>query len=149
MSLLERLSMRITAATSTASSSVHRLRKPRSDGRRIPVRSHPGRRMIGAYGDTCRARAQTRQPQLGASRAARSPLTQLNSNSGSGNCDSRQRCMSCRVNSATGAGKTGIGAMSRNGCLGSGASPWIQTSAPPRDRSDTLNLFPSMQNSRS
>ena len=29
------------------------------------MRSHRRCRMIGAYGDTCRAHAQTRQPQLG------------------------------------------------------------------------------------
>src|ERR1700736_6601594 len=64
-------------------------RRPRvsQPGRRLqtpakhapPVRdfrleSHPSRSMISAYGDGGRPHAQTRQPQLGASHSARSPL---------------------------------------------------------------------------
>src|SRR6266849_3203063 len=61
------------------------------------------------------------------------PLSLRNSNCGSGNYSSRQRSIPPRVSSASGASKTGIGSTSRNGCLRSGASPWIQTSVPPRD----------------
>src|ERR1035441_2514169 len=51
------------------------------------------------------------------------PLSLLNSNYGSGNCSSRQRRIPPRVTSAPGVSKTGIGSMSQNGYLKSGASP--------------------------
>jgi len=46
-----------------------------------------------------------------------------NSNCGRDNSNSRQSCMPRRVSSAPGASKTGIESTSRNGYLGSGASP--------------------------
>jgi hypothetical protein len=57
----------------------------------------------------------------------------LNSNCGSCNCSSRQKCIRRQQGCEPGANKTGIGAMSQNGSWRSGASRWIATPAALRD----------------
>src|SRR5260370_33921701 len=51
------------------------------------------------------------------------PLSLLNSNCWSGNCSLLRGRIPARLSSASGVSKTGIGAISQNGYLRSGASP--------------------------
>jgi len=91
--------------------------------------------MIRPDGDTGCLPAMTRKrgnPNWGhpIQLAPRSPP---NSRCGSDNCGSRQGCIPRRPSCTPGASKTGIGGISQNGFWRSGASPWIHTSATPRD----------------
>jgi hypothetical protein len=58
----------------------------------------------------------------------------MDSNCGSRNCSSRQKCIPRPLSSAPGVSKIGIDAMSRNGCFRSGAQPSIQASVAERKR---------------